>query len=182
MGREAKVAGVSELLRSRQTVLVVDDEPDILESLRDILEASHPDLHVIAVPGAAEALEVLRSRPVALILSDYKMPGMNGLVFLAEAHRVAPDTPRVLVTAFPDLDVAIAAINKAGIDYFLTKPFSPGAVIGVVRDLVAEHRARALRTSSFERARGIVEAARAARHAPAAPAAPGLGPAAAQRG
>lgn len=169
MGRTDDVerAGASrdraEAMRRPQTILLVDDEPDILESLKDILEATSPNIRVVPVLGGTEGLEVLRREPVALILSDYKMPGMNGVEFLRRARALCPDTPSVLITAFPETEVAIKAINEAGVEYFVTKPFSPGTAITVVHALLAEHRARAMREGSFERAQKLLEAQAASR-------------------
>lgn len=142
------------------TILAVDDEPDILESLRDILEACGPNLRVLTARNGRDALDILRRERVDLILSDYKMPGMDGLEFLAEKRKLGSDAPAILITAFPDLDVAIKAINEAGIEHFITKPFSPGTVIEVARSILQEQRAQALRSTSFERSLRLIEAAR----------------------
>lgn len=144
-------SGPAEAPTRRQTVLVVDDEPDIRDSLRMLLEVSLEDVDVITAASGAAALDVLTARPVDLIVTDYKMPGMNGLEFLQRALKVAPKTPRILVTAFPDLDIAIRAINEAGIENFFTKPFEPDQVAAVVRDLLREQRTQALRDLGFAR-------------------------------
>lgn len=154
-----------------RVVLVVDDEADILESLKDILEATHDNMTVLTAASGAEGLQALQGHQVDLILSDYKMPKMNGLEFLAEVRKTHPKTPVVLITAFPDLDIALRAINEAGIEYFLTKPFNPGTVIEVVRSMLSEQRARALRSQSFARSLEVIERARAARRAASAKAA-----------
>ena len=136
---------------SRQLVLLVDDEPDIRESLKMLLEASLDDVDVETAEGGQTALDVLARSRVDLIITDYKMPGMNGLEFLQRAAKEAPKVPRILVTAFPDLDIAIKAINAAGIENFFTKPFEPEQVVSVVRDILREQRAQALRNRSFAR-------------------------------
>ena len=101
-------------------------------------------------------MEILQRRPVDLIITDYKMPGMNGLEFLGRAQKISPKTPRILVTAFPDLEIAIRAINEAGIENFFTKPFEPEQVMGVVRSLLQEQRAQAMRNMSFARSMDVV--------------------------
>jgi two-component system, probable response regulator PhcQ len=113
--------------KPKRAVLIVDDEPDILESLCDLFEA---------------ALDILQKGGIDLILSDYKMPGMNGLQLLERARQVAPDVPRMIMTAFPDLDVAIEAINEARIETFFTKPLDPDKVVKGVASVL---EARALR-------------------------------------
>jgi CheY-like chemotaxis protein len=102
-------------------VLVVDDEPDVLEALRDLLEKSLPAKCVLAHSGA-EALEMVERHPIRLILSDYKMPGINGIQFLKQVRHRVPAVPRILMTAFPDLDVVFDAIHEARVEAFLTKP------------------------------------------------------------
>ena len=134
-----------------QIVLIVDDEPDIRDSLQMLLEAGLENIQVAVAEGGQAALDILQRRPVDLIITDYKMPGMNGLEFLGRAQRIAPKTPRILVTAFPDLEIAIRAINEAGIENFFTKPFEPDQVLGVVRSLLQEQRAQTLRNTAFAR-------------------------------
>jgi adenylate cyclase len=134
-----------------QIVLIVDDEPDIRDSLQMLLEAGLENIQVAVAEGGQAALDILQRRPVDLIITDYKMPGMNGLEFLGRAQKIAPKTPRILVTAFPDLEIAIRAINEAGIENFFTKPFEPDQVLGVVRSLLQEQRAQALRNTAFAR-------------------------------
>lgn len=125
-----------------RVVLLVDDEPDIRASLKALLEASLDNVLVATAESGDVALVRLRDGDVDLIISDHKMPGMSGLELLARAQRIAPDVPRILVTAFPDLEIAIRAINEAGIENFFTKPFDPEQVVGAVRELLTEKRRR----------------------------------------
>lgn len=110
-----------ELLKPR--VLLVDDEPDLLAGMVRNLRSEHFDL--VTANCGAEALELLRNRgPFAVIVSDLKMPGMDGVALLGQARKLSPDTVRVLFTGAPDLDRAIAAINEGAIFRFITKPCS----------------------------------------------------------
>ena len=94
---------------------------------------------------------MLKAEPVDLIVTDYKMPGMNGLEFLAAAKTLAPKVPRVLVTAFPDLELAIRAVNEARIENFFTKPLEPGKVVEVIQGILTEKRNHEMRDRSFAR-------------------------------
>jgi adenylate cyclase len=134
-----------------QTVLLVDDEDDVLDSLKDLFETVLDGVQVLTADSGQAGLDILDSQPIDLIVTDYKMPGMNGLEFLGQARGLAPGVPRILMTAFPDLGVAIHAINDAGIENFITKPFEPGQVIDVVRAILVERRAHLLRNQSFAR-------------------------------
>lgn len=123
-----------------RTVLIVDDERDILESLKDLVEGSLAHVSCRTSPSAADALAELARGGIDLILSDFKMPGMNGLDFLEQARQRFPTVPRVLMTAFPDLEVAIEAINEARVEAFLTKPLDPDKVVNLVREALEAHR------------------------------------------
>ncbi|HLE95765.1 MAG TPA: response regulator [Candidatus Thermoplasmatota archaeon] len=134
-----------------QVILVVDDEADIRDSLRELFEGSLPDLRCLTADGGATAIEILGREPVDLVVTDYKMPGMNGLELLSEARRLAPEVPRILITAFPDLDLAIRAVNDARIENFFTKPFDPAKVVDTVRDILVDRRAAEQRSRAFAR-------------------------------
>lgn len=128
--------------KPKRAVLIVDDEPDILESLCDLFEAALDNVECRTASSGQAALDILQKGGIDLILSDYKMPGMNGLQLLERARQVAPDVPRMIMTAFPDLDVAIEAINEARIETFFTKPLDPDKV---VKGIASVLEARALR-------------------------------------
>lgn len=135
----------------RQTLLIVDDEPDILESLRMIIEAAG-EVDVLCAASGREALGILADRPVDLILSDYKMPEMNGLEFLQQAQKIAPGTERMLITAYPDLDLALKAINEQGVRNVIVKPFDPDAVIDNIFAVLLTIRTTEVQARAFARA------------------------------
>lgn len=137
--------------RRPQSILLVDDEQDILESLKDLFEACIDGVSVYCAPSGPEGLRLLEEKPIDLVISDYKMPGMNGLEFLGKAKALAPRVPRVLATAFPDLDIAVRAINEANIQNFVTKPFEPEKVIDVVKGILDRRKAEEQRSQSFAR-------------------------------
>lgn len=83
-----------------QRILVVDDEPDIAESFTDLLRSFLPDVQVDQAHNGEEALRQLRREHVDLIVTDFMMPGMNGVQLLREAARLFPGTPNILITAY----------------------------------------------------------------------------------
>lgn len=117
------------------TILLVDDEADILNSFQEFLESSIPGVVVKTAPSGKDALPLLNG-PLDLVISDYKMPGMDGITFLKHAERVHPEVPKVLLTAFPKLDLAIEAINEVNVAKFLTKPIPPDKMLAIVRQLL----------------------------------------------
>ena len=118
------------------TVLIVDDEPRVLDSLEALLAM---DYEVLRAPEPKTALQVLEANEVAVIVSDQRMPGMTGVELLARAREVAPETVRVLLTAFTDADALMASINAANIYHFLLKPWDPNELVHTVRRGVERH-------------------------------------------
>ena len=104
----------------RGTVLIVDDEPAILRSLKAIFDRDH---HVITAASAREAIEIMRSQTVHVLVSDYKMPGQDGLSLLIEVKKKFPGTIRVLMTAFADMNLVVRALNEGEIHRFISKPY-----------------------------------------------------------
>ena len=124
-------------------ILCVDDEPNVLEGLERTL-FEHFD--VTTATSGAEGLEILQSEdPFAVVVSDMRMPVMDGAAFLAQVREVVPNTVRVLLTGHADMDSAISAVNDGNIFRFLCKPCpqdvllrSLGAAAEQNRLLVAE--------------------------------------------
>ena len=103
-------------------ILCVDDEENILKSIQRSLR-KHLDIH-IATSGK-DGLEILRTKgPFQVVISDMKMPEMNGAEFLRQAREVSPETVRLLLTGYAELNTVVAAINQGHIFRFMTKPCS----------------------------------------------------------
>ena len=110
-------------LTDQPRILFVDDEPDLLSAMVRNLR-KWPYRISTAIRGQ-EALDLLQSDHFAVIVSDLRMPEMDGVTVLQRASEIAPDTVRLLFTGTPDLEHAIAAINKGAIFRFVTKPCPP---------------------------------------------------------
>ncbi len=116
---------------ARPILLAVDDDVSVLEAvvqdLRREYGASYRVLRAASGQAALDILNQLKSReePVALIVSDQRMPGMTGVEFLERARSMYPEARRVLLTAYADTEAAIRAINTARIHYYLNKPWDP---------------------------------------------------------
>ena len=116
---------------TKPVILSVDDDPQVLASIeRDLRSRYGDDYRILTAESGAEALEALielqrRAIPVALLVVDQRMPGMEGTDFLEAAAGVAADARTVLLTAYADTQAAIDAINKVGLDHYLMKPWDP---------------------------------------------------------
>jgi CheY-like chemotaxis protein len=119
-----------------QTILIVDDELAIQNIIRRLL--SRRGFEVLTAGGAAEARQILEDESVAvdLIISDYVMPGEDGLSFLAQIRGSHPDIVRVLLTGFADVRTAVKAINEAHVQHFIVKPFEAAELLQVIGDLL----------------------------------------------
>ena len=101
-------------------VLIVDDEQTILSCLREMFGL---DYTIFTAPDAREALAILEREPMDVIVSDYNMPGMDGLSLLIEVKRRYPTLIRVLMTAYADMQLVIRAMNEGEIHRFIAKPY-----------------------------------------------------------
>lgn len=132
-------------------VLVVDDEEDITTTLKTLLEHGLAGTEVRTASSGQAGLEILRTARIDLVLTDYRMPGMNGLEFMEKAAKVAPDVPRILLTAFPDVELALMALQEHHVAHFFRKPFDPGEVTQVVRAILDKSFSDAQRADAFRR-------------------------------
>ena len=118
-------------------ILCVDDEPLILDSLESVLRRSY---FVVTAKSANDGLALMTQKgPFAVVLSDMRMPGMDGAKFLAKAKEIAPDTVRMLLTGYAEMASAIAAVNEGHIFRFLTKPCPSPLLLNAIRDAVRQH-------------------------------------------
>lgn len=129
----------------KENVLVVDDEPQILTAITDLLE---DEFAVWTASDGETALKILALQDMAVILSDQRMPGMTGSEFLGRARDLS-DATRVLVTGYSDLDALVRAVNLGQIHAYLSKPWNPLELKVVIR--TAADRWRLGRTLEHER-------------------------------
>lgn len=119
-------------------ILCVDDEPNVLEGLRRQLRGR---FQLTGAVGGEEGLAALREQgPFAVILSDYRMPNMNGVEFLRRAHEHAPETVLVMLTGQTELEVAVSALHEGHIFRFLNKPCERSLLEATLRDSLEQYR------------------------------------------
>lgn len=123
----------------RITVLLVDDEENILKALRRLL--LDEDFDIETATSGEVALQKLQALDnVGLIVSDQRMPGMNGAEFLGRSQKFAPFAQRILLTGYSDINATIEAINKGGAGRYISKPWDDDDLTRAIRDAVALYR------------------------------------------
>ena len=134
---------------ARPIILAIDDDVSVLEAVVQDLRRQYGNTYrVMRAAGGQAALDTLaqlksRYEPVALIVSDQRMPGITGVQLLERARDIYPDARRVLLTAYADTEAAIRAINTARIHYYLNKPWDPPEekLYPVLNDLLEDWQA-----------------------------------------
>jgi len=123
--------------RTKPSILCVDDEPNVLDGIR-----RHLRLHydVSTATSGAEGLRALSQEPYAAVVSDLRMPEMDGIQFLSRVRQKSPDTTRILLTGNADVGSAASAVNDGAIFRFLTKPCPPKVLQRDVEMAVEQHR------------------------------------------
>jgi len=125
---------------ARDRILIVDDEEAILETMAFTFE---DDYDVLTAPNADAGLALLaENAPVAVVISDQRMPGTTGVEFLSRVYEQHPATTRIILTGFADMDATIKAINDGHVYAYVTKPWEPDDLKQVVRRAVDFHRLR----------------------------------------
>jgi len=116
---------------SKPAILVVDDDPQVLAAVRRDLRSRYRESYTILSASSGEealgAIRELKARgePLAIVISDQRMPGMQGTDVLAQSREIYPVARRVMLTAYADIEAAIKAINVAHLDHYLSKPWTP---------------------------------------------------------
>jgi len=136
-------------MTAERYVLCVDDEPLLLEGLERTLRDSF-EVVTETKPLAALALLERREREFVAIVSDMRMPLMDGAKFLACAAEIAPNSTRLLLTGHAELNAAIAAVNTGRIFRFLCKPCAPTELIAALEAAAEQHRLQTLEKDLLE--------------------------------
>jgi response regulator RpfG family c-di-GMP phosphodiesterase len=139
-----------------ERILLVDDDQALLDSFR---RNHRKAFNIHTACGGEQGLEILhRDGPFAVVVSDYQMPGMNGIAFLASVSEVAPDCVRIMLTGNADLQSAIDAVNEGQVFRFLTKPCAHEAFAMCLRAALEQYRLKqAERTLLEHTVRGSIE-------------------------
>jgi signal transduction histidine kinase len=134
---------VTQALNHKGNLLVIDDEEDILKALIRQFRRSY----TVHIANSAEAgLRIMTETPIQVIISDQRMPGMNGAEFFGKVKSEHPDAVRLLLTGYADIQAVIAAINDGNIYRYIVKPWDPVELDTVVReaferyDLIVQNR------------------------------------------
>lgn len=120
-----------------ERVLVVEDADTLRDVLRSVLE--HEGYTVDSCSSAEEAVERISTSTFSLVLSDFKLPGMNGIDLLKNTRESSPNVPFLMMTAYGSIDVAVEAM-KFGANDFVCKPFEPEQLCSMIRDVIAHKR------------------------------------------
>lgn len=119
--------------KSAHTVLLVDDEINNLQLLKRTLRGKY---NILTASNGKEGLEVLENNigRISLIVSDHKMPVMEGTEFLEKANKISPDVIKILLTGFSDIEILMDAVNKCNLFQYMLKPFDPQELEQVIEN------------------------------------------------
>ena len=117
--------------QGRSSLLVVEDEDAVRDLIATTLSSSEDGYDVAVASDGSSALRMLRAKSFDVLITDLKMPGMDGMTLIREARTIAPELPVVIITAVPSQTSAIDAVNL-GVSGYLTKPFRMPQILSVV--------------------------------------------------
>jgi two-component system probable response regulator PhcQ len=126
---------------SRAAILLVDDEPNVTEALKRSLRREPYEF--FTAPSGAEALQILDTHRVEIVVSDEQMPGMSGSQFLSVVRKRWPHTIRMILSGQASLESAVRAINEGEVYRFFLKPCNPTDLIVTIRQALAHKRLEA---------------------------------------
>ena len=119
-------------------ILIVDDETEVLQSLADLLRK---DFHIFATADVKEAQHLVASHTMfSLVISDQRMPVMTGAELLTWVARISPDTARIILTGYADIDAVIEAVNQGQIVQYITKPWDADKLLAMLKPIAERYR------------------------------------------
>lgn len=120
----------------KRTILCVDDEKDILNSLFDTFMDMY---NVKTATSGEEALKIFNEEDIVLVISDQRMPKMEGTELLRKINELKPKCKKILLTGYADVNAAIDAINKGAVDKYLSKPWDDEEIVKTVENLIRRY-------------------------------------------
>jgi DNA-binding NtrC family response regulator len=114
-----------------QKILLVDDEPNVIKSITRILQ--NEPWQILTAKTGREALDLMATTPVDVVLSDERMPGMSGVELLSAVSRIHPETVRIILTGHANTQLVFQAISDGAIFRFLTKPWDDDELVAILR-------------------------------------------------
>ncbi len=123
-------------MANRHTILVVDDEPDVVKSVQDLLRL---DYRVLGATRAKAAMDIMREQEVHVVMTDQRMPEMTGVEFLRQIRGDYPEAIRLLFTGYADIRAVIDAINQGNVYRYITKPWDPEELETIIRQAVERY-------------------------------------------
>src|SRR3990172_11553702 len=122
---------------TKHTILLVDDEENILNALNRVLRRE--GFRIVTATSGNQALLTMDKEKITLILSDCRMPGMDGIELLAEVRKRTPDTIRMMLTGYADMETSMAAINRGEVYRFITKPWNDDELKLIIKDGIHQY-------------------------------------------
>ncbi|UCD17576.1 MAG: response regulator [Candidatus Zixiibacteriota bacterium] len=117
----------------KNVIIIVDDEEMVLTSLSSFLSLE-TDYEVKTFLSAKDALEFIANNDINMVISDYLMPELDGISFLAKVRDLKPEVPRIILTGYADKENAIKAINEVGLFQYIEKPWDNDDILIVLRN------------------------------------------------
>lgn len=114
-------------------ILVVEDDADVRAYIVTFLRARMLEAHVEGAPEAQSALDILEREPFDLVLSDQRMPGMDGVTFLGKVSERWPHMARIMITGYPELETVLRAVNEGRVHAFLDKPVHGDVLLAAIQ-------------------------------------------------
>lgn len=138
--------------QKKRTILCVDDEPDIVSALQDTLMDVY---NVKTATSGAEALKIFNEEDIGCVISDQRMPEMEGTELLAKMNEIKPICKKILLTGYADINAAIDAINLGAVDKYFSKPWEDDELLKAIEDLLKELDLDEFFETTIEEAKGM---------------------------
>lgn len=122
--------------QKKPPILLVDDEPEVLFSLKGLLRR---EFTLYTAQTGQEALEILRNHTVHVVMTDQRMPEMDGAELLARAKNHSPEAIQIVFTGYADIKAVVDAVNSGRLFRYITKPWDPDELVGALHEAAQEY-------------------------------------------